>query len=198
MDIMYQSEDLNIVEFDPSDSDEVIRRFINRHANNPNGRICMWRICMSSFDNDKRELIEIPEARQFARRLIDLGLLPMLELPMPDGSYIMQTDAPGLNGLALHAISNGAGQVRRRGKRVHIGMDIDAVGYFTDMLKSFKEQDAPESMLRAIERIIENQSKFDPLRGSSKFIADEAMDEFMKQNDDKWPSRLKEGTRHLG
>lgn len=196
MQIMHEDAEIKIVEFDPSDSDADIETFIARCERLD--QMNSWRVCISSFDDDPRELIEIPEARQFARRLIDRGILPSLELPMPDGSYILQIDAPGLDGLAIHAISNGSGEVRRKGKRVHIGMDIDIVSYFTDLLKTLKERKAPASLIQSVEKAIENKSKFDPLQGSSKFLADTAFDEVMRQNDEKWPNRLNEGFRQMG
>ncbi len=171
MKIVIDSSELKIVEFEPTASDEVVHDFIQQCLNH--NELTCWRVCFSGFDDDPRELIEIPEAREFAQRLIDLGLLIILELPIPQGAYMVQQDTPGLNGLGVHGIARCAGEVRRRGKRVNIGMNIDWASYFTDLLKPLKERsDTPASLIAGIERIIANQSKFDPLRGSSKLAAD--------------------------
>ena len=65
-------------------------------------------------------------------------------------------------------------------------MDIDIVGYFTSMLKTLEEREAPEGIINAVKKVLKNKKKFDPLRGSSKFIADRAFDEILEKRDPKW------------
>ncbi len=118
-------------------------------------------------------MIEIPEARKFAQRLVELGLLLILEQPKPQGAYVVQKDIPGLDGLGVHAIARCVGDVRRKGKRVNIGIDIDIASYFTDLLTPLKKRsNVPPSLIAGMEKIIANQNSFDPLKGSSKLAAD--------------------------
>lgn len=170
----------DIIEFHPNDSDETILGFIRHGGGYEMGR---WKICLSSFDDDPRELIEIPRACQFARRLVNLGILPLLTFPKPGGYALVEDNAPGLSGIALHATANGSGRIQRRGGKVHITMDVDMVGYFKELLKAVKERkdDPPKDIITMLEGVIEKQSKFDPLKGSSKFISDIAFDEASMQ-----------------
>ncbi len=171
MKIIIDSPELKIAEFESTVLDRVVRDFIQRCEDR--NELTRWRVCFSGFDNDTRELIEIPEARNLAKRLIDLGLLIILEQPMPRGAYVVQQDTPGLDGLGVHAIARCVGDVKRRGKRVNIAIDIDIASYFTDLLKPLKERgNASASLIAGIEKIIAAQQKFDPLKGSSKLAAD--------------------------
>lgn len=168
-----------VVDFDPKDPDGVIRDFVQRCEDR--GEIALWRLCFSGFDNDPRELIEIPAAQRFARRLIDLGLLITLEQPRPGNAYIIRNDNPGLDGLVVHAISRGAGEVKRRGKRVSVNFDIDIAAYFTCLLKTLKERGVAK-----VEEIIEIHSRFDPLKGSSKFAAESAFTDALQRQQPAW------------
>lgn len=180
MKVLAYSHDLKMVDFHPKDSDKVIHEFIQKCEQG--GDIVTWNISIDGFNNDPRELIEIPEARDFAARLVDLGILITLLQPKPtEGSYQIQSDCPGLNGLSLYAISCESGKVKRHGKRVSIRMNIDLVGYFSALLKTLKERNAPADVIASLEEGIAKRKEFDPISGSSKFISDTVFDEVVSR-----------------
>lgn len=184
MNIILYDSTMKIVDFDPRDSNAVIEKFIERCEDRE--ELISWRISFSGFNDDPRELIEIPAAREFAKRLIDRGILVTLLQPQPQGAYISQIDTPALDALGVHAIAVGLGEVKRKGKRVNITMDIDIVDYFTALLKTLKERCVDPHLIHSIEKIIEKQQAFDPLSGSSKFAADVAFDEKMQKKQPTW------------
>lgn len=184
MQILINDPDLKIIDVDPKDSDRVITDFIRRCSDR--NEFILWRISFSGFNDDPRELIEIPEARKFAERLIDLGILIILQQPVHGGSHHVQKDIPALDGIGVHGIARSVGEVRRKGKRVNIGMDIDIASYFADFLKPLKKYGAPDILIKKVEAVIEARKEFDPLQGSSKFLADRAFDAEQEGIDPSW------------
>lgn len=184
MNILSYDPLIRCVDFHPDDPDEAVEKFIVRCEEKT--EIATWRMCFAGFDDDPRELIEIPEANEFAKRLIDLGILITLIHPQPKGAYIFQNDTPGLDGLTVHAISRGIGDVRRRGKRVNIGFDVDIVGYFMALLNTCKQRKVPQDIIEKMERLIERQTAFDPLRGSGRFAADSKFEKEMLEQPSQW------------
>lgn len=173
-----------VVDFDPGDSDEVVLGFIQRCEDRD--EVAQWRLCFAGFDDDSRELIEIPAAREFAKRLIRLGLLVALRTPEPGKSpFIVQSD-PALDGFGLHAISCGHGEVKRRGKRVSVESGIDIPGYFTDLLKTLEERKAPLQLIAKVKEVIKVQSRFDPLRGTCMFATESAFANVLRQQPPSW------------
>lgn len=174
MNILIEEPDIKIVDVGPADSNKTISRFLTRceqlHQQ------LKWRVSYSGFDDDPRELIQIPAAQEFSRRLIRLGFLTVLMPPESGKPYIVQNHCPGLDGVGVHAISVGVGDVKRRGRKVNIGMDIDIGAYFSNLLIGLRLRKAHPDVIKLVERVVKQQQEFDPLKGSGHLTASNVVD----------------------
>ncbi|MHA2279789.1 MAG: hypothetical protein ACXAC5_02705 [Promethearchaeota archaeon] len=158
-----------IVEFVVTDENEEISHFAHNC-----GDAFQWVVLMGGFDDDPRELIEIPEARHLGQRLIDLGILAVMVQPRPDGT---RSHKAALDAIDLHCIARGVGSVRRQGKQVWTKQQVPMVEYFRDLRRSYIAAGAPpQSLVQLNELIKKFEIRFNPLDGTADFAMDAASD----------------------
>ena len=157
-----------VFEFSVKDRDGDIRAFIAMAGEDKFD----WSATMCGFDDDPRELTEIPEARKLAQRLINLGMLSIMIQPRPDGSSDRPTFA--LDAIHLHICAHGIGSVRRYKGKTWTRHQVLMVPYFHDLRRSMVAVGATMNCLETIDKIITRleEAPIDPLDGSADFVKD--------------------------
>lgn len=119
-------------------------------------------LTISGWDNDPRDLWEIPEAIHLCKRLVDTGFISLLEVSTQSGlkSDYMPDDCPGLGALEIWLMANGR---VRKGQQY---LDRNTVETFMNVWLSSNEVCAEGiAKVGANARVLEGQQRIDPRSG---------------------------------
>lgn len=149
-------------------------------------------ICVSGYDNDKRELWQIPEVLQFFQRIIKMGFMSLMEISSSikdicrlDGK-ILEVGIPGLGAIEMWLIAKNElkkeisqekiqeffSELMESNKILESNINLpspDVKSNFNEMIEKYKLQGSfPQELFKVLEKtsgyVFEGQNKFKGLK----------------------------------